>query len=128
MTVLPPPKSLTISKKDLSIGVGESYKITMSIPNGTMCMVYKKTSEAMKYAQPIYDEVQAVTPGKINYGIQEYPKLNELYRINKMAVYTEVDFHENPYIAKWIIEHPDVIGEALAKGVCKAYGMKYIAP
>ena len=112
----------------LSIGVGESYKITMSIPNGTMCMVYKKTSEAMKYAQPIYDEVQAVTPGKINYGIQEYPKLNELYRINKMAVYTEVDFHDNPYIAKWIIEHPDVIGEALAKGVCKAYGMKYIAP
>ena len=96
--------------------------------NGTMCMVYKKTSEAMKYAQPIYDEVQAVTPGKINYGIQEYPKLNELYRINKMAVYTEVDFHDNPYIAKWIIEHPDVIGEALAKGVCKAYGMKYIAP
>ena len=53
----------------------------------------------MKYAQPIYDEVQAVTPGKINYGIQEYPKLNELYRINKMAVYTEVDFHDNPYIA-----------------------------
>lgn len=95
---------------------------------GTMCMVYKKTPETMKYAEPIYRAVQSVTPGKGNYGVQEYPKLNELKRTNKIAVYTEVDFHDNPMIAKWIIENPKTIAEAFAKGVCEAYGYKYIAP
>ncbi len=95
---------------------------------GTMCMVYKRTAETLKYAEPIYRAVQAVTPGKTNYGVQEYPKLNELKRTNKIAVYTEVDFHDNPMIAKWIIENPKTIAEAFAKGVCEAYGYKYIAP
>ena len=62
---------------------------------GTMCMVYSKASENMKYANPIYKAVQAVTPGKTEYGIREYPELAELKNTNMVAVYTEVDFHDN---------------------------------
>ncbi len=94
--------------------------------NGTMCMVYSKNDGSMKYAVPIYNAVQAVTPGTYDYGIKEYPQLVELNSTSAMAVYTEVDFHDNPSIAKWIIEHPTEIGEAFAKGVCEAYGVTYI--
>ena len=92
---------------------------------GTMCMVYSKASENMKFANPIYKEVQAVTPGKTEYGIREYPQLAELNGTNCIAVYTEVDFHDNPTIAKWLIDNPTKVGEAICKGVCKAYGVTY---
>lgn len=92
---------------------------------GTMCMVYSKASENMKYANPIYKAVQAVTPGKTEYGIREYPELAELKNTNMVAVYTEVDFHDNSTIAKWIINNVKTIGEAFAKGVCEAFGIAY---
>jgi N-acetylmuramoyl-L-alanine amidase len=95
---------------------------------GTLCMVYSKASENMKYANPIYKNVQAVTPGKTEYGIRESPELAELNATNAIAVYTEVDFHDNPTIAKWLIENPSKVGEALCKGVCEAFGVTYKAP
>ena len=94
---------------------------------GTMCMVYSKSAENMKYAQPIYDAVQAVTPGKTEYGVREYPELAELNGTSCVAVYTEVDFHDNANIAKWIINNTQTVGEAFAKGVCKAFGVSYKA-
>lgn len=95
--------------------------------NGTVVFVYKKTTENCAKAQPIYNEVQAVTPGTIDYGVREYPDLYELNATNAIAVYIEVDFHDNKSIAKWLIENAKTVGESIAKGVCKAYGVKYVA-
>lgn len=95
--------------------------------NGTVVFVYKKNSENCAKAQPIYNEVQAITPGKIDYGVREYPDLYELNATNAIAVYIEVDFHDNKNIAKWLIDNAKDVGEAIAKGVCKAYGVKYVA-
>lgn len=92
---------------------------------GTMCMVYSTSSDNMKYAKPIYEAVQSVTIGKTNYGIRSYPELAELNSTNAIAVYTEVDFHDDKNIAKWLIENPTTIGEAFAKGVCKAFSVAY---
>ncbi len=96
--------------------------------NGTMCMVYSKATENMKYATPIYNAVQAVTPGKTEYGVREMPELAELNGTNCIAVYTEVDFHDNTTIAKWLVNNPQTVGEAFAKGVCSAFGIAYKAP
>lgn len=95
--------------------------------NGTVVFVYKKTAENCAKAQPIYNEVQAVTPGAIDYGVREYPELYELNATNAIAIYVEVDFHDNKSIAKWLIENAKKVGESIAKGVCKAYGVKYVA-
>lgn len=95
---------------------------------GTMCMVYSRSAANMKYAEPIYRAVQSVTPGKTEYGIREYPELAELNGTNCIAVYTEVDFHDNPSVAKWLVENPAAVGEALCKGVCQAFGVTYKAP
>ena len=37
----------------------------------------------------------------------------------------DLDFHDVPDIAKWIIEHTEEIGEAIAKGTCNYYGVTY---
>lgn len=92
---------------------------------GTMCMVYDKDPNNMKYAKPIYETVQAVTIGKTDYGVRCYPQLAELNATTSVAVYTEIDFHDDKNIAKWLIENTTTIGEAFAKGICKGFGVEY---
>ena len=121
---------------DVSIRESNSWGSDLHMPihtnagggSGTMCMVYSDAAENMKYANPIYKAVQAVTPGKTEYGVRVQPQWAELNSTNMIAVYTEVDFHDNPTIAKWIIENVQTIGEAFAKGVCQAFGVSYKAP
>lgn len=132
-TVKKAPKGQDMSK---SIAESNAWGADLHMPihtnagggSGTMCMVYSKATENMTYAEPIYKAVQAVTPGRTEYGIRAYPELAELNGTNCIAVYTEVDFHDNKTIAKWIIENVKMVGEAFAKGVCQACGVTYVAP
>lgn len=95
---------------------------------GTWVIVYSLTDGNLKFAEPVYQAVQAVTPGKTDYGVRVNPELAELNSTRAAAVYIEVDFHDNPPIAKWLIENSKTVGEAIAKGVCKAYGVEYKSP
>lgn len=96
---------------------------------GTIVFVYSTADNAnMALATPIYRAVQAVTPGKTEYGVRAFPDLAELNGTNCTAVYIEVDFHDNPPIAKWLVENVQTVGEAIAKGVCEGCGVKYIPP
>ena len=94
---------------------------------GTVVFVYSKGAANMKYATPIYNAVQAVSPGKTDYGVREYAELAELNGTSATAVYIECEFHDNATLAKWIIDHVDELGEAIVKGVCKADGKTYKA-
>lgn len=93
--------------------------------SGTIVFVYNKSEKNMKFAEPIYQEVQAACPGETDYGVRENPGLAELNSTNAVAVYVEADFHDNERIAKWLVENPKTVGEAICKGVCKAYGVEY---
>lgn len=95
---------------------------------GTIVFVYSTDNPNMALATPVYNAVQSVTPGKTDFGVRAYPDLAELNGTNCIAVYIEVDFHDNPPIAKWLIENPQTVGEAIAKGVCSGYGVEYIDP
>lgn len=96
---------------------------------GTIVFVYSTADNAnMALATPIYRAVQAVTPGKTEYGVRAFPALAELNGTACTAVYIEVDFHDNPPIAKWLTTHVQDVGEAIAKGVCEGYGVKYVPP
>ena len=95
---------------------------------GTIVFVYSTDNSNMALATPVYNAVQSVTPGKTDFGVRAYPDLAELNGTNCIAVYIEVDFHDNPPIAKWLIENPQTVGEAIAKGVCSGYGVEYIDP
>ena len=119
-----------------SIAESNSWGADLHIPihtnagggNGTVVFVYNTKTTNLRFASPIYKAVQEVTPGKIEYGVRENPGLAELNGTSATAVYIEVDFHDDKEIAKWLIENPKTVGEAIAKGVCAAYGEKYVAP
>lgn len=93
--------------------------------SGTVVFVYSTAAENMKYAMPIYNAVQAAAPGTTNYGVRTYPELSELCNTNAIAVYVEVDFHDNPKIAPWLVKNTEAAGEAIAVGVCNACGRTY---
>lgn len=96
--------------------------------SGTIVFVYKESDKSMKYAKPIYNAVQKVCPGKTEYGVKANPGLAELNSTNCVAVYVEADFHDNKEIAKWLVENPQTVGEAIAKGVCEGFEVKYVEP
>ena len=95
---------------------------------GTVVFVHGGTAMQMQYAQPIYDEVQAISPGTTNYGVRVNSGLYELKYTTATAVYVECEFHDRADLAAWIIEHTAELGEAIARGVCKGAGVRYIAP
>ena len=118
---------------NVSINESNSFKADLHIcihtnaggGNGTVVFVYDKSKNNMRFAEAIYDAVQAVTPGKIDYGVREYPSLAEINSTKAITVYVEVDFHDNKDIAKWLINNTETVAEAICKGVCKACGVQY---
>ena len=121
---------------EVSIRESNSWGADLHLPihtnagggDGTVVFIYEQSEENLKPARAIYQEVQAVTPGQTLYGVRTLSQLAELNSTNAIAVYLEVDFHDNREIAKWLIENPKTVGEAIAKGVCDAYGVKYTPP
>lgn len=90
---------------------------------GTDVFIYKNSTENLKYAKPVYDELVKLT-GK-GRGIKTYPGLAEINQTNAKCVYCECEFHDNATLAKWIVNNTTKIGEAIAKGICKAFGVTY---
>lgn len=92
---------------------------------GLRIMVYKKGGEAEQIAKAIMNTLAPITPGESD-GISVYPGLYEVKNSNAICVYIEVGFHDNPEEAQWIIDHTQDIAAAIAKGLCRHYGVKYI--
>ena len=91
--------------------------------DGTLVMVYANENKNMEPAECIYKEVYSITPGKTKRAIQVRKDLAELRDTKAIAVYIECEFHDNLAISKWIIENKQALGEAIAKGVCKYFGV-----
>ena len=94
---------------------------------GTRLFAYAKPSESWNCALKIFNTLAPVTPGTSE-NIKTYPGLFELKKARKLAVYIEVDFHDVESVARWIIDHPKEIGEAITKGVCDYFDVDYVAP
>jgi N-acetylmuramoyl-L-alanine amidase len=94
---------------------------------GTRIFVREKKGEAYDAAKAIYNELAPITPGRSE-NISTYPELIEIKQSKAPSVYIEAEFHDNKEAAKWIIENTEAIGESICKGVCKHFGVAYVAP
>ena len=94
---------------------------------GTRIFTYAKPSASWDCALAIFNKLAPITPGTSE-NIKTYPGLYELRKANKLAVYCECDFHDVPEVARWIIDHVEDIGEAIAKGVCDYFKVSYVEP
>ena len=98
-----------------------------NLTGGTLVMLYSNTTANNKAGKAILDAVAPISPGK-DYSLRYNTGLAELNSTTAIAVYLEVEFHDTKDGAKWIIDNVEKIGEAIAKGVCNYYGVKYVAP
>ena len=89
--------------------------------NGTLVMIYSNDKKNLEPAECIYKHVFNATPGTTKRSIQVRQDLAELKSTKAISVYVECEFHDNLAIAKWIIENTQIIGEAIAKGICEYY-------
>lgn len=94
--------------------------------SGTRIFCYQlgKASEGYKAAKAVFDVLAPLTPGKSE-NIKANPNLFEVKTPAAPTVYIEVDFHDVPEVAQWIIDNTDTIGETIAKGICRALGVKF---
>ena len=91
---------------------------------GTRIFSHDTSGEGYQASRQIMATLSPITPGESD-NITPYPGLYEVRNANAPTVYIEVAFHDNKEEAAWIIAHTDDIAEAICKGVCNHYGVKY---
>lgn len=130
--------------QDIEVSISESNKWGANVHvcvhtnagggKGALVMTYSKAASDMKYAQPVYDALSAISPKGGGYGVMRDvdmyrgETLKEIQKTKAIAVYCECEFHDNADLAKWIVNNVDEIGEAICKGICKADGKTYKTP
>lgn len=94
---------------------------------GTRMFCYAFGGEGHKACQAIMNTLSPVTPGSSD-NIKEWPGLYEVRAAYAPTVYIEVGFHDNAEESAFIISHTSEIAEAIVKGICAYFGVKYVAP
>nr|DAG32717.1 MAG TPA: Cell wall hydrolase autolysin [Caudoviricetes sp.] len=94
--------------------------------SGTRVYYYSGSAKGSKAAKAIFDVLAPFTPGKSE-SVSANNGLLEVNTPDAPTAYVEVDFHDVPSIAKWITENTTAIGEKIAQGICKYFGVTYKA-
>ena len=82
------------------------------------------TSKNTKAASHIYKYVSQLTPGA-DRGIKQNQSFYEIKNTTAPCVYCELEFHDNPTSARWIIDHMHALAEAIAHGICDAFNVPF---
>ena len=91
---------------------------------GTRMFCFAIPGKGYDACKAVFAELAPLTPGTSE-NIQE-ASYYEVRVPNAPSVYCECEFHDSVEGAKWIVEHTTDIGEAIAKGLCKYLGVKYV--
>lgn len=96
--------------------------------SGTRMFCYNKTGNGYKACREIFNVLAPFTPGTSESITANGDELYEVRVPSAPTAYIEVDFHDVPSVAKWIIENTTNIGEKIAQGICNYLGVKFAAP
>ena len=95
--------------------------------SGTRMFCFNNSGNGMRACKAIFNRLAPVTPGTSE-NIRVDASLYEVRVPSAPTAYIEVDFHDVPAVAKWIVEHTRDIGEAIARGICDYFGVTFKAP
>ena len=93
-----------------------------------MFMFYADNTKYRKVFNTVAPELEAVYPGNVKSRFAVRTDLSEVIHPAALTIYCELGFHTNKKDCDEFIHNPEVVGQALAKGICKYLGVKYVAP
>lgn len=93
---------------------------------GTRLFSYSNSGKGRDACKAIAKYLFPLSIGESD-SISEYPSLYEIKNVKAPTAYVECEFHDVEEVAKWIINHVEEIGEAIAHGICDYFGVKYVA-
>ena len=88
--------------------------------------IFCLNSNGRKACQAILNELGKISPGTAD-SITYQTGLYEINVPKALTVYVECEFHDTKTGASWIINNTSKIGEAICKGLCSYFGVKYVA-
>lgn len=89
---------------------------------GTRVFTYSDSGKCYDCGKVIFDGLCRLIPA----GSNVFKRLPDLYELKKTvapAVYVEVDFHDVPDRAKWLVENRELIAHNLATSICSYFGV-----
>lgn len=92
---------------------------------GTECWHYTGSTKGQALALAVYNEVAQLTPAS-DRGVKYTLDLYEVAKTSAPACILEVAFHDRAEEAAWIVAHKAELAEAIAKGVCKYFGVVWV--
>ena len=95
--------------------------------SGTRMFCWSKKEDGYYACCDIAKHLFPLSPGTSE-SITEAPDLYEVRMPTAPTVYIEVDFHDVPSVARWIVDHTEEIAEAICKGVCDYFAVPYVEP
>lgn len=94
---------------------------------GTRIMCFDMSGAGYQASKAVFDILAPLTPGTSE-NVSAHPELYEIKATNAPCVYIEVDFHDVPEVAQWLVDHFQQVGEAICQGVCNYLGVTYKLP
>ena len=91
---------------------------------GTRMFYYSVGGEGAKACKVIFDLLSPITPGTSE-SISANPDLYEVRVPSAPTAYIECEFHDTVEGAKFIVNNTTLIGETIAKGICKYFGISF---
>lgn len=89
---------------------------------GTRVFTFAASGKAYDCGKLIFDGLCRLIPDRVN-AMKQRPGLYELKNTFAPAVYVEVDFHDVPERARWLVENRERIAHNLATSICSYFGV-----
>lgn len=87
---------------------------------GTRVFTFAASGKGYDCGKVIFDGLSRLIPSGVNVMTQR-PGLYELKNTVAPAVYVEVDFHDVPDRAKWLVENRELIAHNIATSICEYF-------
>lgn len=109
---------------DIHLAIHTNATKNHNVTGGTQILIYSLTGERYDLAKDIFETLSPLTPGTSAEKIIAKPTFYEVNSANAITIYCECEFHDTKQGSDFIIKNTKQIGEAIAKGICKHYGIE----
>jgi N-acetylmuramoyl-L-alanine amidase len=111
---------------DIHLAIHTNATAKHNVTGGTQILLYSLTGERKKVGQAVFNRLAPITPGKSAEKLIEKPSFYEVNSAKGITIYCECEFHDTKEGSDFIIKNTAKIGESIAKGICKYYGVPFL--